>query len=113
MGRRAALAAVLVVTLVTAPPAASASTPRLTVPAFGSFNSVLAQGEGQTVNAKQLAQYEATNKPPRSFISQQHLYAGVMPVASRLTTATIDRYYKDTDFGKMPGGVGSVTVPPG
>src|SRR5436309_1705024 len=116
MGRRVRLAmtgAALACALMSAASARAASVPRLTVPAFGSFNSVLAQGEGQTVNSVQLAHYEATGQPPQSFISQQRLYAGVMPVAGNLTTATLDRYYKDTVFGQMPGGVGSVTSPPG
>ncbi len=116
MGRRVALigavaGALLVLAITT--PATAASLPHLTVPVFGSFNSVLAQGEGQTVNGAQLARYEATHKPPESFISQQRLYAGVMPVAGSLTTANLDRFYKDSGFGQMPGGIASVTVPPG
>ncbi|MFL5824386.1 MAG: penicillin acylase family protein [Solirubrobacteraceae bacterium] len=114
MGRRAALAAagaVLGLALGSAP--AAAKLPPLKVPGLGSFNSVLAQGEGQTVNAFQLASYEQSGAAPRSFVSQTPLYAGVMPVAGRLTTSTIHRYYKDTDFGQMPGGVGAAVSPPG
>jgi acyl-homoserine lactone acylase PvdQ len=116
MGRRVRLArtgAVLACALMWVAPAMAATVPGLTVPVFGSFNSVLAQGEGQTVNGPKLAQYEASGNPPKSFVSQQRLYAGVMPVAGRLSTATIDHYYKDTDFGQMPGGVASTIVPPG
>ena len=112
MGRRAALIAIGV-TLAGAPGALASSLPPLRVPVMGSFNSVLAQGEGQTVNAPQLAAYESTHRPPQSFISQNPLYAGVMPVAGSLRTATIDRYYKDTDFGQMPGGIASAVSPPG
>jgi acyl-homoserine lactone acylase PvdQ len=115
MGRRvvlAAIGAVLACGLIVGPSSA-ASLPPLTVPVFGSFNSVLAQGEGQTVNGPQLAKYEASGKPPRSFVSQQPLYAGVMPAAGSLTTATLHRYYKNSGFGQMPGGVASTTVPPG
>jgi acyl-homoserine lactone acylase PvdQ len=111
-----ALGAALAAALSGAPAPASAAAsalPPLHVPVFGSFNSVLAQGEGQTVNAAELGAYETTNKPPQSFISQNPLYAGVMPVAGSLTTATIDRYYKDTNFGQMPGGIGSSVSPPG
>jgi acyl-homoserine lactone acylase PvdQ len=115
MARRAgltALGAVLALVL-GVPGAQGASRPPLHVPVFGGFNSVLAQGEGQTVNATQLAAYESSHKPPRSFVSQNPLYAGVMPVAGSLTNTSLHRYYKDTDFGQMPGGVGSTTVPPG
>ena len=95
--------------------AQAASLPPLHVPVFGTFNSVLAQGEGYTVNAAALASYEASggSKPPASFVSQNPLYAGVMPVAGSLTNATIHRYYKDTDFGQMPGGIASSVSPPG
>jgi len=114
MGRRVGVAVCGVLLALLAAPAGSiAGTPPLSVPVFGSFNSVLAQGEGQTVNAADLAAYEASGNPPQSFVSQTPLYAGVMPVAQTLTTATIDNYYKDTDFGQMPGGVASTTIPPG
>lgn len=114
MGRRGALAAVSVLSMLAfSEPATAVTLPRLSIPVFGSFNSVLAQGEGQTVNGPQLAQYEASGKPPQSFLSQTPLYAGVMPVAGSLTTATLDHYYKSTDFGQMPGGVASMTMPPG
>lgn len=114
MVRRAALLTSLVGVLVLlAPGAQAASLPPLQVPVFGGFNSVLAQGEGRTVNARALADYEATGKPPTDFVSQNPLYAGVMPVARSLTNSTIHRYYKDTDFGQMPGGIGSLAFPPG
>src|SRR5438067_12410722 len=108
MGRRVALVSVGVGALAlwaAAPAAVAASPPPVAVPVFGSFNSVLAQGEGQTVNAADLAAYEASGNPPQSFVSQTPLYAGVMPVAQTLTRATLHNYYKDTDFGQMPGGV--------
>jgi hypothetical protein len=96
-----------------AAPGSAVALPPLSVPSFGSFNSVLAQGEGQTINAADLAAYEASGNPPQSFVSQTPLYAGVMPVAQTLTTATIDNYYKNTAFGQMPGGVASTVSPPG
>src|SRR5205085_11483286 len=98
MGRRVALVAAGAVVLArwaAAPAAVAAAPPPLTVPVFGSFNSVLAQGEGQTVNAGDLAAYEASGNPPQSFVSQTPLYAGVMPVAQTLTGATLHNYYKD------------------
>ena len=60
---------------------------------------------------EELARYEASGKPPESFISQQHLYAGVMPHAATLAPLDLNRFYKDTDFGSIPGGVGSVENP--
>ena len=75
--------------------------------------TLLAQGEGQTVNAADLAAYEATNVPPASFVSQTPLYSGVMPAAATLTSASLGQYYKESDFGQMPGGVASTTSPPG
>jgi acyl-homoserine lactone acylase PvdQ len=97
----------------TAPGAQAAATPHVSVPVFAGFNSVLAQGEGYTVNAPALAAYETTGQPPQSFVSQNPLYAGVMPVAGSLTDQSIHRYYKDTDFRQMPGGIASSVSPPG
>jgi acyl-homoserine lactone acylase PvdQ len=97
----------------TAPGARAVATPRVSVPVFAGFNSVLAQGEGYTVNGPALAAYETTGQPPQSFVSQNPLYAGVMPVAGSLTDQSIHRYYKDTDFRQMPGGIASSVSPPG
>jgi hypothetical protein len=92
MVRRAGLLTSFIVLALLAPGARAASLPPLSAPVFGTFNSVLAQGEGYTVNAAQLGAYETSQKPPQSFISQNPLYAGVMPVAGSLTNATIHRY---------------------
>src|SRR3954452_2017942 len=94
-----------------AAPASAQSPPAIKVPKFPGFHSVLAQGEGQSVNAADLAAYEATGKPPETFVSQQPLYVGIMPHAGTLTAPDIGRYYKNTTFGQMPGGVRSVTTP--
>lgn len=91
--------------------AAAQAPPPVAAPMFGTFLSVLAQGEGQTVSAADLAANLLTGAPPATFVSQQPLYAGVMPAASTLTAANLTRYYKDTSFGAMPGGVGSHAVP--
>jgi acyl-homoserine lactone acylase PvdQ len=80
-------------------------------PAIGGFHSVLAGGEGQTVNAADLAQYEASHQPPARFVDQMPLYDGVMPHASTLKPGDIDTYYKPTAFGSMPGGAGSTESP--
>ncbi len=85
--------------------------PPVTAPRFGDFRAVLAQGEGQTVNLGDLAQYEATGTPPDTFTNQTPLYAGIMPHASTLTSGDLDAYYRNTDFGTMPGGVATVERP--
>ncbi len=85
--------------------------PPLDVPALPGFHSVLAQGEGQSVTATDLAANQATGAVPERFVDQQPLYDGIMPHASTLTEADIPTYYKDATFGSMPGGVESVTTP--
>src|SRR5947209_7658794 len=106
----AALSLCLIATAA-APPAGAAGPPALGVAQFGQFRSVLAQGEGQTVNAADLAAYEASNTPPGSFVNQQPLYVGVMPNAATLTAGTLDNFYKNTNFGSMPGGMASTAQP--
>ena len=85
--------------------------PALTVPAFGQFHSVLAQGEGQTATATDLAANTAFGTIPATFTNQQPLYVGIMPNAATLTAADLGSFYKNTDFGSMPGGVGSYESP--
>jgi acyl-homoserine lactone acylase PvdQ len=90
---------------------AAAQAPRLSVPTFGDFRSVLAQGEGQTVNASDLAAFEGAGTVPSTFTSQQPLYAGVMPHAATLTPADLNRFYKPTAFGSAPGGLTGPETP--
>jgi hypothetical protein len=103
--------AAALIACVTAATAAAQEPPKPGVPVFGHFHSVLAQGEGDSVNATSLATYELTGAPPPRFIDQQPLYAGVTAAAPTLTASQIGDFYKDTDFGSMPGGIGSVTMP--
>ncbi|MEA2386366.1 MAG: hypothetical protein QOJ22_540, partial [Thermoleophilaceae bacterium] len=93
------------------PTGPDATPPALTVPVFGPFRSVLAQGEGQSVSAADLAANQADGTVPETFTNQQPLYSGIMPHAGTLGPEDLDRYYKGTDFGAMPGGVASVTEP--
>ena len=113
MGRRVVTLAVVAFATWSASSAGAGSPPAVGVPVFGHFRSVLAQGEGQTISAADLAAYEASGNPPDTFVSQQPLYAGVMPVAATLSLGDLNTYYKGTDFRSMPGGVGSTTTPPG
>ena len=85
--------------------------PPVTVGVLGDFRSVLAQGEGQSVNAFDLAANQLTGEPPARFVDQQPLYVGVMPKAAALVPPDLDVFYKRTDFGQMPGGVESVIEP--
>jgi acyl-homoserine lactone acylase PvdQ len=63
----------------------------------GGFRSVLAYGEGQTVNALDLAQYEVTGTPPDSFTSQAGLYnAGVDP--RNATDDNLDTFFHSSSF---------------
>lgn len=89
-----------------AAPAGAAAQEPLSVPALGGFRSVLAQGEGQQLNALEFAAYQASGEPPATYTSQQPLYVGIMPKAASLEQADLDRFYKSTAFGAMPGGVG-------
>jgi acyl-homoserine lactone acylase PvdQ len=109
-GRR--LAGVVVLALIgSAPAALAAGPPALTVPKVGHFRSVLAQGEGQQLNALEFGQYTATGQPPSTYTNQQPLYVDIMPRASSLTPGDLDVFYKPTDFGSMPGGVGTTETP--
>ncbi|HEX8074684.1 MAG TPA: penicillin acylase family protein [Thermoleophilaceae bacterium] len=96
---------------IAAPSSGAQSPPALQVPAFGGFRSVLAQGEGQSITAADLAAYQASGKPPQSFVNQQPLYDKIMPHAGTLVPSDLDVFYKNSSFGSMPGGVASVTTP--
>lgn len=74
-------------------------------PQIGGFYSVLAGGEGQTVNAADLAAYQASGNPPRRFVDQQPLYVGGAQQATSITAENLERYYKPVNLGSMPGGV--------
>ena len=85
--------------------------PAITAPIFGPFRSVLAQGEGQSISASDLAANQADGTVPDTFTSQQPLYVDIMPAARTLKPPDLDRFYKDITFGEMPGGVGSYSEP--
>src|SRR3954464_12002163 len=96
--------AVLAATLIFAAPAAASDAPDL-----GGFHSVLGVGQGQTVNAGDLAANQASGLPPDSFVNQLQMYSGVSRVASTLTAATLDKGWKDSGFRPQsaPGAVES------
>ena len=83
----------------------------LAVPAFEGFNSVLAQGEGESIEAPELAANQTSGALPDTFVNQQPLYVDIMPRAATLGPEDIGRFYKDSRFGAMPGGVASTSTP--
>ncbi len=81
---------------------------------YGGFRDVLAAGQGQSVNAVALAQYELTNQPPASFVNQLPLYNGLLYASPTLTASNLNNYFKDESFG-IPAGqmVSSESPEPG
>ena len=101
----------LLVAFVLASPASAQQPPPVEAPVFGGFHSVLAQGEGESIEAPELAENQASGEPPPTFVNQQPLYVGVTRRAATLRPADLGVFYKNTNFGQMPGGVASVTAP--
>ena len=99
-----ALAAALCLTS----PAAAQQPPLFSGPALDGFRSVLAQGEGQQVNLLEFAAYTASGDSAVDV----HEPAAALRRHDAARPATLqppdlDRFYKSTNFGQMPGGVGS------
>ncbi|GAC1610479.1 MAG: penicillin acylase family protein [Mycobacteriales bacterium] len=69
----------------------------------GGFHSVLAYGQGQTVNAVDLAQNVALGSVPSTFTDQASLYNAVI-TKQPTTAADLARYYKSSDFSIPAGG---------
>lgn len=69
----------------------------------GGFHSVLAYGQGQTINAADLAAYEATGTPPSNFTDQTGLYNAVI-TRQPTSDSELSRYYKDSSFSVPTGG---------
>ena len=107
--RGGAIAAAAAATVLGAAPALAA--PPIHVPVYGGFRSVLAQGEGRSVNAADVAAWQTAKKAPDEFVNQQPLYVGIMPAARTLTAPQLDVFYKNSSFGQMPGGVASTSTP--
>src|SRR3712207_5361310 len=108
------LVSALAMTAALALAAPAAAQEPITVPAFEAFNSVLAQGEGESIEAPELLANQTSGELPATFTNQQPLYVDIMPRAATLGPEDIGRYYKDTRFGAMPGGVaGTFTPRPG
>ncbi len=67
-------------------------------PAETGFNSVLAVGQGSSVNGADLAANLATDKPPASFVDQLQQYSGISRSIDGLTNATLRSGWKDSSF---------------
>ncbi len=77
----------------------------------GGFGSVLAVGQGQTVNAADLAANLATGAVPPSFTDQLEGYSGVARVADGLTTGQLGRYWKNSSYRLPTQDVGTSQTP--
>ncbi len=77
----------------------------------GGFYSVLGVGQGQTVNARDLAAYELTGNPPPSFTNQLELYSGVSRAADGLTVAGLDRFWKHSSFRAADTDAAATEIP--
>ena len=75
------------------------------------FRSVLAQGQGTTATAADLAANQISGEVPPPFVNQQELYTGIAQAYPTLKRADLDRFYKDADPGAMPGGAASTETP--
>jgi acyl-homoserine lactone acylase PvdQ len=78
---------------------------------FGGFRNVLAVGQGETVNAAELAASEASNQPPPTFTNQLGMYTDLLYAAPGLQAADLDRYFKPAGFGVASADVASTVTP--
>src|SRR3954454_5703230 len=95
--------AVVAACLLTAPVAQAAD--------FNGFHSVLAFGQGKSTSAADLAAFEAGGTAPAADLSQRDAYEGLEQAGPTFTLADLDRYYKDSSFGVLPGGAASTETP--
>jgi acyl-homoserine lactone acylase PvdQ len=103
------LVTAVVVAVLTVPAAAQAAG------AFGDqggFYSVLALGQGETVNAAEFAQSQLTGNPPPSFVNQLDMYSGVSQHADELTLDTLTDYWKPSSFRTADEDAGGGTETP-
>lgn len=75
------------------------------------FRSVLAQGQGATTTATDLALNLTTDATPKHFTSQLPLYRDLAVKWPGLEPRDLDTFFKPTDFGVTPGGVASTISP--
>jgi acyl-homoserine lactone acylase PvdQ len=81
---------------------------------YGGFINILPGGQGETVNAAEFAQAEASGSPPASFTNQLEHYADLVKHAPTLTRQDLDHLFKPASFGvRTPNVSGGVTPRPG
>src|SRR3954454_9371293 len=78
---------------------------------FNGFHSVLAFGQGKGNSAADLAAFEAGGTAPAADLSQRDQYEGLEQAGPKFTPADLDRFYKDSSFGVLPGGTASTETP--
>jgi acyl-homoserine lactone acylase PvdQ len=98
------LAALGAVCCLTAAPAQGAAN-------FNGFHSVLAFGQGTNNSASALAAFEAAGTVPAADLNQREQYVGIEKAGPTFSDADVDRFYKDSSFGVLPGGTASTETP--
>jgi acyl-homoserine lactone acylase PvdQ len=93
-----ALTAALACALLLAAPAAAQVQPYGTND-YGGFRNILPPGQGQTLNAAEVAQAEASGTPPPFYDDQREMYGDLVFATPGLSAAAIDQYFKDGSFG--------------
>jgi acyl-homoserine lactone acylase PvdQ len=90
-------------------PALAQDEPGATDP--GGFRNILPGGQGETVNASELAAFTTTGARPNSFTDQLPQYRDLVPVATSLRAEDLDTYFKSASF-EVPSGEGTRTIVP-
>ncbi len=75
------------------------------------FSNVLSAGQGETVDATELAASEASGQPPATFLNQDAMYNGLVGAAPGLGPRDLGRFFKPERFGVPAAEVGSETSP--
>jgi hypothetical protein len=78
---------------------------------YGGFRNILPPGEGSTVNALGLAQFELNGTLPPHYDDQRLMYQNLIHATPGLTAGQIDDYYKDGSFGVKPADVARTYQP--
>src|SRR5919108_6584267 len=72
---------------------------------YGGFRNILPPGQGSTVNALGLIQFQLNGSRPPHFDDQRLMYQDLIHATPGLTEAQIDDYFKDGSFGVRPADV--------
>ena len=91
--------------------AAAAQDDRVGQNDFGGFRNVLPGGQGETVNAGELAASQASRQPPPTFTNQLGMYTDLLYAAPGLQPADLDRFFKPAGFGVPSAEIASTVTP--